>query len=124
MKPIIRLKTQFIAWLQEPIFWVFILFGAIQLFGITDPPLEIAHSWRQAFTGMVTRNYVEYGMDWLHPRIDMAGEKTGIVGAEFPLFNYLSLLPSRIFGYAHWYGRCVNLMVVMMGAYNFFNLLK
>jgi 4-amino-4-deoxy-L-arabinose transferase-like glycosyltransferase len=124
MKPIVRLKIQFKSWFEEPVFWVFVLFGAIQLFGITDPPLEIAHSWRQAFTGMVTRNYVENGMDWLHPRIDMAGEKTGIVGAEFPLFNYLSLLPSRVFGYAHWYGRCVNLIVVMMGAYNFYNLLK
>jgi hypothetical protein len=91
-------------WLRavDPVYWVLLFFGMVQLVGITDPPLEMAHSWRQSFTAMVTRNYVENGMDWLHPRIDMAGEKSGIVGAEFPLFNYLSMLLSRCFGYQHW----------------------
>ena len=103
---------------------VLFIFGLIQLVGITDPPLEIAHSWRQAFTAMVTRNYVELGMDWLHPRIDMAGEKSGIVGAEFPLFNFLSFLVSKLFGYQHWHGRIVNLVVVMWGAYSFYCVLK
>jgi len=103
---------------------VLFIFGLIQLVGITDPPLEIAHSWRQAFTAMVTRNYVELGMDWLHPRIDMAGEKSGIVGAEFPLFNFLSFLVSKLFGYQHWHGRIVNLIVVMWGAYSFYCVLK
>ena len=28
---------------------------------------------------MVTRNYVEQGLDFLHPRVDTAGEKSGIV---------------------------------------------
>ncbi len=110
--------------IRRPEVLVLLIFGLIQCMGITDPPLEMAHSWRQSFTAMVTRNYVELGMDWLHPRIDMAGEKTGIVGAEFPLFNFLSFLPSHFFGYQHWYGRCVNLLVVLWGAYNFFGLLK
>ena len=104
--------------------WVLLFFGIIHLVGITDPPLEMAHSWRQSFTAMVTRNYVEQGMDWFYPRIDMAGEKTGIVGAEFPLFNYFSVLLSRCFGYQHWYGRCVNLAFVLLGAYHFFFLIK
>lgn len=99
-------------------------FALLQCVGITDPPLEMAHSWRQAFTSMVTRNYVELGMDWLHPRIDMAGEKTGIVGAEFPIFNFLAVLLARVFGYAHWQGRVVNLVVVIWGAYHFYCLLK
>lgn len=112
-------------WLRavDPVYWVLLFFGMVHLVGITDPPLEMAHSWRQSFTAMVTRNYVENGMDWLHPRIDMAGEKSGIVGAEFPLFNYLSMLLSRCFGYQHWYGRVVNLTVVLWGAYHFYQLL-
>jgi 4-amino-4-deoxy-L-arabinose transferase-like glycosyltransferase len=112
-------------WLRaiDPVYWVLLFFGIVHLVGITDPPLEMAHSWRQSFTAMVTRNYVENGMDWLHPRIDMAGEKSGIVGAEFPLFNYLSMLLSRCFGYQHWYGRLVNLTVVLWGAYHFYQLL-
>jgi len=122
LKPLLQMKLapniNFVSsvvrrFMSRPEGLVLFIFGLIQLVGITDPPLEIAHSWRQAFTAMVTRNYVELGMDWLHPRIDMAGEKTGIVGAEFPLFNFLSFLVSKLFGYQHWHGRIVNLVVVM-----------
>lgn len=85
--------------LKNRIVWLLWVFAGIQLIGIMDPPLEIAHSWRQSFTAMVTRNYVEFGMDWLRPRINMAGEKTGIVGAEFPIFNFLSWLLCKAFGF-------------------------
>lgn len=108
----------------EPLTLVLLLFGLIQLVGITDPPLEMAHSWRQSFTAMITRNFWEGGLDLLHPRIDMAGEKSGIVGAEFPLFNFLSWVLCKTFGYQHWYGRCVNLVVVILGAYHFYHLLR
>lgn len=133
LKPLLRMKLapniNFVSsmirrFFNRPEGLVLFIFGLVQLVGITDPPLEIAHSWRQAFTAMVTRNYVELGMDWLHPRIDMAGEKTGIVGAEFPLFNFLSFLVSKLFGYQHWHGRIVNLVVVMWGAYSFYCVLK
>ena len=110
--------------LKNRIVWLLWVFAGIQLIGIMDPPLEIAHSWRQSFTAMVTRNYVEFGMDWLHPRINMAGEKTGIVGAEFPIFNFLSWLLCKAFGFQHWYGRFVNLIVVIFGAFHLYAMLK
>lgn len=119
-----RLRTAIVSVGHDPLTGVLLLFGLIQLVGITDPPLEMAHSWRQSFTAMITRNYWEGGMDWLHPRIDMAGEKSGIVGAEFPIFNFLSWVLCRIFGYQHWYGRCVNLTVVLIGTYHFYYLLR
>ena len=119
-----RLRTAIVSVGDDPLTGVLLLFGLFQLVGITDPPLEMAHSWRQSFTAMITRNYWEGGMDWLHPRIDMAGEKSGIVGAEFPIFNFLSWVLCRIFGYQHWYGRCVNLAVVLIGTYHFYYLLR
>src|SRR4051812_1758490 len=85
-------------------FWL-IFFFVIRLVGITNAPLEVAHNWRQTFTCMVARNFLENDPNILYPTIDMAGNKTGIVGAEFPLFNYLIYLISGIFGYTHWYGR-------------------
>jgi len=39
-------------------FWILIFF-AIRLFGITNPPLEIAHNWRQTTVTMVARNFYE-----------------------------------------------------------------
>jgi len=109
---------------QQPAWVILLVFGLIQLIGITDPPLEMAHSWRQSFTAMITRNYAEMGMDWLHPRIDMAGEKPGIVGSEFPLFNFLSLIFCKLFGYQHWYGRAVNVAFVIWGAQSYYLIVK
>ncbi len=53
----------------------------------------------------------------------MAGNQTGIIGSEFPFFNYLIYLVSLIFGYDHWYGRVINLIVSSIGVYYFYRLI-
>lgn len=104
-------------------FWI-ILFFLIRMYGITNPPLEVAHNWRQTTGTMVTRNFYEGSANMLYPRIDFAGEKTGITGMEFPLLNYIDYLVSELFGYQHWYGRLINLIVSSLGIWFFFRLLK
>ena len=103
-------------------FWI-ILYFLIRLFHITQPPLEIAHNWRQCTGLMVSRNFYEINANIFYPRVDMAGEKTGITGTEFPLFNYLIYLVARVFGWADWYGRLINLIVSSIGIYWFFKIL-
>jgi hypothetical protein len=100
-------------------FWI-LLFFIIRLFGITNPPLEIGHNWRQTQTSMIARNFYEGGLDLLHPKIDMAGDKTGIIGSEFPFFNFIIYLFSMVFGYAHWYGRLINLVASSLGIWCFY----
>ncbi|NTW24129.1 MAG: hypothetical protein HGA37_05470 [Lentimicrobium sp.] len=104
-------------------FWI-LLYFLIRLVGITNAPLEVAHNWRQSLTNMVARNFLDIDANIFYPRIDMAGEKTGIIGTEFPLFNYLIYLVSSVFGYTHWYGRLINLIVSSLGTYAFFLLIK
>lgn len=104
-------------------FWI-ILFFVLRLFGITDPPLEVAHNWRQTTVTMPARNYLELDNNILYPRVDFAGEKTGITGMEFPLLNYLIYLVSLVFGYAHWYGRLINLVVSSLGLFYFYKIIK
>lgn len=104
-------------------FWI-IFFFVLRLIGITNAPLEIGHNWRQSLTAMVARNFLEIDANIFYPRIDMAGEKTGILGTEFPFFNYLIYLFSLIFGYDHWYGRLINLVVSSFGLYYFYRLIK
>ncbi len=104
-------------------FWIF-LFFLIRLYGITLPPLEVAHNWRQTTVTMVARNFIEVDNNIFYPRIDIAGEKTGITGMEFPLLNYLIYLVSLIFGYEHWYGRLINLIVSSIGIFFFFKFVK
>jgi hypothetical protein len=103
--------------------WTMVFF-ALRLVGITNPPLEAGHSWRQSLTCMVARNFVSDGPDLLHPRIDMAGDLTGIIGSEFPFFNLLIWAVASLFGYEHWYGRLINLVVSSIGGLYFYGLVE
>lgn len=104
-------------------FWI-ILFFLIRMTGITNPPLEPGHNWRQATGLMVARNYLEVDANILYPRIDDNNGETGIIGMEFPALNYLYFLVARIFGYAHWYGRLINLIISSFGLFFFYKLVN
>ena len=103
--------------------WI-VVFFLIRLIGITNPPLEVGHNWRQTTVTMVARNFLEVDSNILYPRVDMAGEKTGITGMEFPIFNYMIYCVSEIFGYQHWYGRLLNLLMSSIGVWFFFLLVR
>lgn len=96
----------------------------IRLYGVTFPPLDVSHNWRQTTVTMVARNFQEIDNNILYPRIDNAGELTGITGMEFPVFNYIIYLLSLIFGYTHWYGRLINLVVSSVGLWYFYLVIK
>ncbi len=104
-------------------FWI-VVFFIVRLFHITNPPLEVSHNWRQTTVTMPARNFFEGDNNILLPKVDFAGEKTGITGMEFPLLNYLIYLASLVFGYAHWYGRLITLVVSSFGLWYFFKLLQ
>lgn len=117
------MKTHYLNILLDIRFWI-ILFFIIRLHGITRPPLEFAHNWRQTTVCMVSRNFLEIDANIFYPRLDIAGEKTGITGMEFPVFNYLIYVFSKIFGYEHWYGRLINLFISSFGIWYFYKLLQ
>lgn len=107
-------------WLLSDIrFWLGFFF-ILRLIGITNAPLEMGHNWRQSLTSMIARNFLENGPNLFYPMVDLAGEKTGILGSEFPLFNYLIYLVSEVFGYEHWYGRLINLTVTTLGIFYYY----
>lgn len=98
-------------------FWIAIGF-VVRLFGITNPPLETSHHWRQATVAMVARNLVTDDFDVFHPRMDTAGELSGITGMEFPLLNLIVAFCISVFGPEHWYGRLVVLVLSALGTYS------
>ncbi|MBT3192475.1 MAG: hypothetical protein HN341_07965 [Verrucomicrobia bacterium] len=104
-------------------FWILLCF-ILRLIGITNPPLEVSHNWRQTLGTMVTRNFMEVDRNLLYPRIDIGGDHAGIAGMEFPLLSYGAYLMALIFGYQHWYGRLLNLIVSSFGTYYFFCLVR
>lgn len=109
--------------LNDMRFWVF-LFFVIRLYGITQPPLEIAHNWRQTTVTMVARNFYETDNNIFQPRIDIGGHLSGITGMEFPVLNYLIYLWSLFFGYDHWYGRLINLFVSSIGIISYYDIVR
>lgn len=117
------MKTSIQNCLNDIRFWILIFF-LLRLYGITDPPLEIAHNWRQTTGNMVARNFYEVDNNIFFPRLDMAGDKTGITGTEFSTLNYLTYLFSLLFGFHDWFGRVINLLVSSIGVYYFYKLLR
>lgn len=99
-------------------FWI-LLFALIRLIGITDPPMEVGHAWRQCLTEMIARNMVEFDPSMLYPRVDHMGDGPGIIGAEFPLLNGLIALMRVIFGERPWYGRLIVLVMSSIGTLYF-----
>lgn len=106
-------------WYKDIRIWI-VLFFFIRLYGINFPPLETLHNWRQTTVAMVARNFLEDDSNIFFPRVDFAGDKTGITGMEFPLFNYIIYLVSEFFGYQHWYGRLINLIFSSVGVWFFY----
>lgn len=87
--------------LRRDIFWValiFILAVALRSYKL-DSPVADWHSWRQADTSSVTRNYDKnQSVNWLYPVYDdissIASGKPnpkGLRMVEFPIYNALSL---------------------------------
>lgn len=109
--------------LKDIRFYILLAF-IIRLYGIAQPPLEVAHNWRQTTVTMVARNFYETDASIFYPRVDFAGNKSGITGMEFPFLNYLIYIMSKVFGYAHWYGRLINLIVSSIGLFYFFKLIR
>jgi 4-amino-4-deoxy-L-arabinose transferase-like glycosyltransferase len=67
---------------------------------------------------------VEEGPDLLRPKVDIGGDRSGIMGSEFPLFNFLIYLLGKAFGYAHWHGRLINLVFSSIGTYFFYRFIE
>jgi hypothetical protein len=109
------------SWSSDIRFWVALAFAA-RLVGITNPPLETSHHWRQTSVLMVARNYAEQGVDLLHPRMDTAGTLTGITGMEFPLLNMLVAWGMLPFGDAYWPARLIVLIAGSVGVLRFHKL--
>jgi 4-amino-4-deoxy-L-arabinose transferase-like glycosyltransferase len=104
-------------------FWLIIL-SLVRLYGITNPPLEFQHAWRQADGLMIARNFLETDSNIFYPRVDIAGDKTGITGSEFPILYYLIYLVSLVFSYQPWYGRVIVLIFSTLGSFYFYKSIK
>lgn len=103
--------------------FVLLILFVIRFFGLFNPPLEVAHNWRQTDMMMVARNLAEDPSGIFYPRVDYEGVGKGIVGMEFPIVNELIAMCINTFGFTHWYGRLINLLLSSIGLYFFYLIL-
>lgn len=89
-------------------FLLVIIFLAAFIFRLYkfNNPIADWHSWRQADTSAVSRNFVNFGFDLLHPRFDdLSNVPSGLDNpngyrfVEFPLYNLAQAGFYKIFNY-------------------------
>lgn len=84
-----------------------LVFGFIVRLYKFDAPIADWHSWRQADTSAVSRNFVSGGFDLLHPRFDdLSNVPSGIYEnpqgyrfVEFPIYNVLQAATYKFIGF-------------------------
>ena len=90
----------------EIVLFIFIFLGAffVRMYRFNNPIADW-HSWRQADTSAVSRNFVKNGYDILHPRYDdISNIQTGVDNpqgyryVEFPLYNVFQAGFFQLFG--------------------------
>jgi len=96
----------------------------VHLIGIWNPPIEAAHSWRQATGLMVARNYFEGNTSFWYPMVDETSGGTGIIGMEFPLMYYIQGKLGVLFGFHVGIGRLLNVLISTLGLAYFFALVR
>lgn len=96
---------------------ILLLALAVRLYKI-DIPLADHHSWRQADTAAVARNFIKEGFDFLRPRIDNMAplHQNAIPNSERlfltepPIYNSLVALVYRFFGLREAYARTLSIL--------------
>lgn len=97
-----------------------------------NAPLGDWHSWRQADTAAVARNFATEKFDLLYPQADslwvlnakLLPNPNRYFINEFPLYNAIVALVYQQYGVNHVYGRIVSIAISTLGALALFVLVK
>lgn len=109
--------------MRKQIFYIILLAAVIRLYHIHFP-VAGWHSWRQADTAAMARNFHENGFDFLHPQIDWGGNSSGIVESEFPVYPFLVSVIYAVFGVNDTWGRLVSVIFSLFTIYGLYLLVR
>ena len=112
--------------LKNKFFWALIIFVLTflpRLYRITNPVADW-HSWRQADTAAVARNFVKDGFNLLYPQSDsfLALNEQGLANPnryfinEFPFYNAVVAGVYKLWGINETYARLVSVVFASFGA--------
>lgn len=110
---------------------ILVLFIGVRTYRLSAP-LADWHSWRQADTAAVARNFIQEKFDLLYPQSDslwslsegqLPNPNRYFIN-EFPLYNATVAVIYQYFGINHVYGRMVSIATSLVGAIYLFLLVK
>ncbi len=101
------LTVRFRFWLPAILFLFAFLLRSYNL----NAPLLDAHSWRQADTSAIARNFIASGYWLTHPQVDWGGQTPGYVESEFPLYTAVLAFLYGLLGTREWLGRFLTAVV-------------
>lgn len=101
---------------KNTIFFLLGLAFVLRIYKINSPIIGM-HSWRQADTAAISRNYYENGYKFFYPQIDWGGDSPGYVETEFPIYSFIVALIYKIFGISEVFGRLLSVIFSLITIY-------
>jgi 4-amino-4-deoxy-L-arabinose transferase-like glycosyltransferase len=96
---------------------------ALRCYNLPAPLLDY-HSWRQADSSAIARNYTANGYRLFFPQVDWGGQTPGYVESEFPLYTYTLALLYGAFGAYEWVGRLLSALAGAASAAALYGLVR
>tara|TARA_Y100001968_G_scaffold184136_1_gene168683 strand:- start:6785 stop:8278 length:1494 start_codon:yes stop_codon:yes gene_type:complete len=104
--------------------WPVVLFGLIlRLVNINAPVIGV-HSWRQADTASIAKNFLSNNLNLFQPQVNWSGATNGLVESEFPLYQYLVANIYKIFGFNEVFARLLSVLFGCLSIFFLFRLIK
>ncbi len=107
-----------------PLLFLTVLALVPRLYNLYSPVIGV-HSWRQADTAAIARNFTEVPFSlgsFLYPQVDWGGG--GYAETEFPLYPALVSLLYRLFGVQEAYARGLSVAFSVVGLYFLYRLVN
>ena len=106
-----------------PIFPILLIGFYLRIININSPVLGI-HSWRQADTASIARNFLSNNLIFWQPQVNWSGATKGFVECEFPLYQYLVANLYKIFGFNEVFARGLSIFFGCLSIIFLFRLIK
>lgn len=81
---------------------------SVRLYNINSPLIGV-HSWRQADTAAMSRNFYTNGFNLFYPQIDWGGA-IGYCETEFPIYSFIVAIAYKLFGLHDSFGRALSIV--------------
>ncbi|MTJ07593.1 glycosyltransferase family 39 protein [Anabaena sp. UHCC 0204] len=108
---------------KSPILFLITLSISVRLYNINSPIIGI-HSWRQADTAAMARNFYENGFNLFYPQIDWGGNSLGYCETEFPIYSFIVAIFYKFFGVHELFGRLTSILFSLLTIFFLYKLIS